>query len=111
MKSYFEAQKILNMTIGYFADGECGTEEVGLLLLEQWPSASSFEQSLGDERQKLLDQLFEGEKEVVTHPESKLGFTIVNILAGQRLDSGDEGNGSGVGALTLAINFLLFLLL
>ena len=100
MNSYFESQKILNMTIGYFADGKCSTEKVGLLLLEQWPSASSFEDCLGDERQKLLDQLFQKETEVVTHPESELGFTIVNILSA-----------SGVGPLTLAINFLLFLLI
>ena len=96
------------MTIGYFADGQCSTEEVGLLMLEQWPSANSFEESLGVERQNLLDQLFEEETQVVTHPESKLGFTIVNILTGQRLDS---GNDSGVGVLTFAINFLLVLLL
>lgn len=99
MNTYFESQKILNMSIGYFADGECSTEEVGLLLLEQWPSASSFEECRGEERQKLLEQLFQDEANVVTHPESELGFTIVNILAN-----------SGVGQLTLAINFILLLL-
>ena len=95
MNDYFADQRVLNVTLGHTADTVCSTEPNEIIWIEQWVSEDDFNSQTDSceqncKRETLINQLLSSQVSSETHPSSKQGFTIVNILEGTKPDYKDS---------------------